>query len=132
MSDLYNDAHLFVAAIRIFNHLNNRPPSVDEVRKMLSFSSEKGSLVCFQIQKQGIIERVEGGFGDRLFIKDHMKIETLKGSEKGKRFDQELEKFKQSRNDFENKIGSSREKMEQKRKDLFAEIEKKLKNEIKR
>ncbi len=53
--DLYHQAHLMVAAIRIFEHLNSRPPNVEELCQKIKFSIEKGSLVCRKLEDLGII-----------------------------------------------------------------------------
>lgn len=126
-SDFYSNAHLVVAAIRILTHKNSTPPSIDQVCRTISFSLEQGNFICKKLKKIGIIEVVEGAFGNRLFIKNHMKIEEITKGKKEDKLEEALKKFQNSRKDFSKKIESYQVKQEKKQKDLFAELEKKLK-----
>ena len=126
-SDFYSNAHLVVAAIRILTHKNSTPPSIDQVCRTISFSLEQGNLICKKLKKIGIIEVVEGAFGNRLFIKNHMKIEEIPKGKKEDKLEEALKKFQNSRKDFSKKIESYQVEQEKKQKDLFAELEKKLK-----
>jgi hypothetical protein len=126
-SDFYSNAHLVVAAIRILTHKNSTSPSIDQVCRTLSFSLEQGNLICKKLKKIGIIEVVEGAFGNRLFIKNHMKIEEIPKGKKEDKLEEALKKFQNSRKDFSKKIESYQVEQEKKQKDLFAELEKKLK-----
>jgi len=126
-SDTYSNAHLVVAAIRILTHKNSTPPSIDQVCRTISFSLEQGNFICKKLKKIGIIEVIEGAFGNRLFIKGHMKIEEIPRGKKEDKLEEALKKFQSSREDFSKKIESYQVKQEKKQKDLFAELEKKLK-----
>ncbi len=124
----YNDAHLMVAAIRVLDHQSKAPPSLDAVCQLLSFSAEHGHLVCRKLQALEIVKLVEGAFGTRLFIVDHQKIEEIPRDEAQDKLAEALEAFQASRTDFSKKIESFKAQQEAKKKDLFADIEKKLKN----
>lgn len=128
-SDLYSHAHLIVAAIRVLSHQNAKPPSVDEVSQVLSFSLEQGNLICNKLKSMGIVDLVEGAFGTGLFIKNHAKIEEIRRGEKEDKLETALKKFQDSKKNFTKKIESIQAKQVKKQKDLFAEIEKKLKKE---
>ena len=125
--DLYSNAHLVVAAIRIFTHKNSKNPSLNEVCKTLSFSLEQGNLICKKLKDFGIIDVVEGAFENQLFIKDHLKIEEIPRDKKEDRLEEALKKFKDSKKDFSKKIESFQVKQAEKQKALFAELEEKLK-----
>jgi type IV secretory pathway VirB4 component len=125
--DLYSNAHLVVAAIRIFTHKNSKHPSMNEICKTLSFSLEQGNLICNKLREAGIIDLVEGAFENHLFIKDHLKIEEIPRDEKEDRLEDALKKFKDSKKDFSKKIESFQAKQAEKQKALFAELEEKLK-----
>jgi len=125
--DLYSNAHLVVAAIRIFTHKNSKHPSLNEICKTLSFSLEQGNLVCKKLKDLGIIDVVEGAFENHLFIKDHLKIEEISRDKKEDRLEEALKKFKDSKKDFSKKIESFQAKQAEKQKALFAELEEKLK-----
>ena len=128
-SDLYSNAHLMVAAIRIFIHKNSKHPSLNEICKTLSFSLEQGNLICKKLKGLGIIDVVEGAFEDHLFIKDHLKIEEIQRDKKEDKLGDALKKFKDSKKDFSKKIESFQAKQAEKQKALFAELEEKLKKD---
>ena len=96
-SDLYSNAHLVVAAIRIFTHKNSKHPSMNEICKTLSFSLEQGNLICKKLKDLGIIDVVEGAFENHLFIKNHLKIEEIPRDKKEDRLEDALKKFKDSK-----------------------------------
>jgi hypothetical protein len=125
--DLYSNAHLVVAAIRIFTHKNSKHPSLNEICKTLSFSLEQGNLICKKLKELEIIDVVEGAFENHLFIKDHLKIEEIPRDKKEDRLEEALQKFKDSKKDFSKKIESFQAKQAEKQKALFAELEEKLK-----
>jgi hypothetical protein len=125
--NLYSNAHLVVAAIRIFTHKNSRHPSVDEICQTLSFSLEQGNLICNKLRDMGIIDVVEGAFENHLFITNHLKIEDISRDKKEDKFEEALKKFQNSKKDFSKKIESFQDKQAQKQKALFAELEEKLK-----
>lgn len=127
-TDFYSNAHLVVAAIRIHSHQNAAFPTIDEVSRTLSFSMEQGNYICKKLIGMGIIEVVEGAYETRLFIKNHLKIEEIPKGEKDSGLKEDLKKFKNSKKDFTQKIESFQAKQAKKQKDLFAELEKKMKN----
>ena len=128
--DLYSTAHLFVAAIRVWSHQNSKAPSVDDVCNTLAFSAERGNFLCKQLEELGVVEVVEGAFGTRLFVKDHLKIEDIPRDQKVSKLDDELSKFKETQKEFSRKIESFKAEQVQKKKDLFADVEKKLKEQM--
>jgi len=126
-TDLYSNAHIVIAAIRVLAHQKNTPPSIEDVCQSLSFSLEQGNFICNKLQEMQIIEIVEGSYGTRLFIKNHLKIEDIPRGDKVSGLEEELKKFQSSRKDFTKEIESFQAKQAKKQKDLFAELEKKLK-----
>ena len=127
--DLYSNAHIVVAVIRVLAHKKNAPPSIEDVCQSLSFSLEQGNFICNKLKEMQIIEIVEGSYGTRLFVENHLKTEDIPRGDKVSGLEEELEKFKSSRKDFTKKIESFQAKQAKKQKDLFAELEKKLKQE---
>jgi len=128
-SDFYSDAHLVVAAIRVLTHQNTTPPSMDEVCRIISFSLEQGNFICKKLKEIGIVDVVEGGFGTRLFIKNHLKIEEIPRGKKEDKLGEALKEFQNSKKDFTREVESFQAKQAKKQKDLFAELEEKLKKE---
>jgi len=128
--DFYNEAHLLVAAIRIFEHLNSRPPNVDDLCRILKFSIESGNFICHKLEELSIIKAVEGSYGARWYVGDHLKIEEIPRAETGHKFEDELKKFQDNQKAFSQKIENFQAEQKQKKKDLFADMEKKLREEL--
>jgi hypothetical protein len=131
-TDLYSNAHIFVAAIRILQHLNTSPPSIEAVCEFISLSLEQGSFISRKLTEMEIIDVVEGSFGTRLFIKNHLKLEDIKTSDEEDNLAQELQKFQANQKDKTKKIESFKAEQEAKKKNLFSDIEKKLQEELKK
>ncbi len=130
IEDIYSASHLFVAAIRVLQHQKNTPPSIEAVSETLSFSLERGSFIARELQRRGIIDGVEGSFGIRLFIKDHLVLEEIPKDARGSRLEDELKRFQDTKTDYDHKVATIHSKQTKKQKDLFAELEKKLKKTI--
>ena len=128
--DLYAAAHLFVAAIRVCEHQMSSPPAIDDIAKTLTMSLERSNYICRRLKELGVIESVEGSYGNRLFVRDHLKIEEIPRDVDETQLDAELQKFKDSQRALTEKIETIQAKQAQKKKDLFAEMEKKLKQEL--
>ncbi len=128
--DFYTEAHLLVAAIRIFNHLNSRPPDDAELSRTIDLSIERCSFLCRKLADQGVLEAVEGSFGARWYIRDHQKIEDIPRGEPQSNMEDELKKFQENQKAFSQKMETLQAEQKKKKKGLFAEMEKKLKAEI--
>ncbi len=128
--DFYSDAHLVVAAIKILEHRNSAPPSIDEVCRTISFSLEQGNFVCMKLNEMNIIDIAEGAFGSTLFIKNHLLLEDIPKGATEDNLEKELKKFQESKKNYTQKIELFKTEQEKKRKDLFAELEKKLKKDL--
>jgi hypothetical protein len=128
--DFYSDAQLVVAAIRIGEHRHSTPPSLEEICDTLAFSIEKGNFVLRKLKEMEIIGVVKGSYGDRFFIRDHLKLEDIPRRQEANRFEEELKKFKNTQKALSQKVESIKAEQTQKKKDLFSEMEKKLKAEL--
>lgn len=128
--NLYTTAHLFVSAIRVWEYQNDTPPALEEISQMLAMSIEHSNYICRKLVEMGIVDSVEGSFGNRLFIRDHLKIEEIPREDDESKLEEELKKFQESQKGLSQKIESIQAKQAQKKKDLFAEMEKKLKQEL--
>ena len=121
-NNLYSTAHLFVAAIRVCEHEQSAPPSIDDVCRLISFSLERGNFICKQLKEMEIIEAVEGPYGVRLSVKNHIKIEDIPKEDKESALEDELAKFKQTQKSFVKKIESFSAKKKEKKKIIFYEV----------
>ena len=128
--DLYSVAHLFVAAIRVCEHQISSPPTMDDISKILKMSLERSNYVCRKLKELGVIDSVEGSYGNRLFVRDHLKIEDIPRDTDGTQLDAELQKFKDAQKALGKKIETIQAQQAKKKKDLFAEMEKKLKQQL--
>jgi DNA-binding IscR family transcriptional regulator len=128
--NLYKTAHLFVSAIRVWEYQNDTLPALEEISQMLAMSIERTSYICRKLKEVGIVDSIEGSFGNRLFIRDHLKIEEIPREDDESKLEEELKKFQESQKGLSQKIETIQAKQAQKKKDLFAEMEKKLKQEL--
>ncbi len=129
-TDLYTTAHLFVAAVRVLDHRDGAPPSLEAVCRLLDYSDEKGSYLLNRLKDPGIVAVVKSGFNDRLVVANHLAIEDLPRTTEESRLEQELKRFKQGKDVMQEKVASIKAQQNQKKQDLFAEIEKKLKQKM--
>ena len=75
--DTYSEAHLFVAAIRILQHKQNMPPSLEDVCSMIETSVESGHAICRNLEKRRIIAVMEDPYSLKLNVADHLAIEQI-------------------------------------------------------
>jgi len=127
---LYDSAHLFVAAVRLLTHIDQAPPDIDQVCEMLQLSKERGGFVCRRLEEKGAVEAVQGAYGLRLFVRDHLKIEDIPKEDAPDRLQDELSKFQAAQKDVTNRIATIQADQKKKKKNLFEEMEKKLRAEI--
>ena len=128
--DFYSEAHLWVAAIRVHEHVHSRPATLEELCRMLSFSAEHAGIISRRLEDLGIIEAVQGSFGARLFVRDHRKLEDIPRGDIGRKLEDEVKKFQDLQRSFTQKIESLQAEQAGKKKNRFAEMEKKLKEEL--
>ena len=129
---LYNDAHLVVAAIRLLEHRDKVAPSTDGVCRELSFSLEQGNLMCKKLHDRKVIEIIEGAFGTKLYVRDHLLIEEIPKDRQEETIEDEVKKFQKAQKENLKKIQSLHAEQKKKKKDLFAEIDRKLKDGLKK
>lgn len=126
----YLEGHLFIAAIRILEHRHHAPPSLDQIAELLNFSAEQTGLICRRMQEEGITKVVESAYGDRWAVADHLQLEALPKDAATSQLDNELKKYQAQKDKFATKVATIKAQQAQKQKDLFADIEKKLKKDL--
>ena len=120
-----------VAAMRILEYRNGYPPSMDQLAEMLGFSSEQTAYLIRRLTEEDIIRPVEGAFGGRWSVAEYLKLEDLpRDSAEPTQLDNALQKFQAEKNKMAQKIETIKEQQALKKKDLFAELEKKIKKDI--
>ena len=125
--DIYQKAHLLVAAIRILEYRHNSPPAMEAVCRFLEISTEEGGFFVRKFEEAGILESVESPQGIRLSVRDHTKIEEIPRGVSETLLDKELKNFQIARKGLTQKIESFQASQAEKKKQMFAELEKKLK-----
>jgi hypothetical protein len=125
--DLYQKAHLLVAAIRILEYQHHSPPAIESVCQLLGISLEEGGIFFRKFEETGILEAVESPQGIHLTIRDHCKIEEIPRGMPETLLDKELKNFQIARKGLTQKIESFQAAQAEKKKQMFAELEKKLK-----
>jgi DNA-binding Lrp family transcriptional regulator len=126
----YQEGHLFVSAVRILEHRHGAPPTLEQIAEMLKFSGEQTGWISRRLLNAGIVKIVEGAFGERWGIEDHLKLEDLPRESESSQMDEALRQFKAEKNKIALKVESIKEQQAKKQKDLFSEIEKKLKKDL--
>ena len=129
--DLYTEAHLFAAAVRILHHRKGTQPSVDDLCAMLDISTEHGLSVARKLAAKGILETFEDPFSIRLGIGNHLLIEELpRAGAKESSISDELARFMAKKKSEEKKIETIQAELDKKKKSMFSDIEKKLKKQF--
>ena len=128
--DTYTEAHLFVAAIRLLQHLNGSPPKVEDVSAMLHISVESGHTLCRNLQKFGIIETYEDPFAVKVSVANHLEIEKIpRQAAQENTLAKELEKFQAGKKNMDQKVADLQAELARKKKEMFADLEARLKKE---
>ncbi len=132
VNDLYSVAHMVVAAVRLYEYQEDGSPSVEDICKSLNFSLEQGNLICKKLHDRKIVEMIEGAFGTRLCILNHLLIEKIPEESKEKSIADEVKNFKQAQKENIKKIKTLQAEKKKEKKDLFAEIDRQLKEGLKK
>jgi len=126
MNSLYDDAHLFVAALRILEDKKGTPPSIKDICDLLGRSQEWGELVCRQLSSNKIIKEIQDPFAIRIALGDHTALENLPREENEKGINSELEKFQQEKAALSSKVDAIQSELNKKKEDLFAKLNEQL------
>lgn len=124
----YDEAHLFVAAVRVLTYQKGVPPSVEEVASLVSHSVEWGRSIGKRLKELGIIHIAEAQYGAKVFIEDHLRLEASPREKRDTGLGAEVEAFKKRQEAFGKKIEGLQAEAEKRKKDLFAELERQLKD----
>jgi len=125
--DLYSQAHLFIAAIRVFEHLNHQPPSLKGLYDLLQVSEEELSRISRKLEEIGAISVIMSGGETRFTIRDYLKVEDLPQSDQTPKMEEEISMFKTKQESRLKEIEQSLAKKGDK-SSIFSELEKALKD----
>lgn len=121
-----------VAALRLFLFKNRRPPSVRELSEMIDLSPEMGHYFCNRLSRLGVLEIVEAAFEERVYLKDHLKLEELPREEKASTMEAEVQKHLEEMQRHQEEIQRMQLSHQDRKKDLFSDLERQLKEGLKR
>jgi seryl-tRNA synthetase len=131
--DLYRQAHLWVAAIRILEHQHQLSPTVDAICDFLGFTTEQGHRLVRKLESRDILQVVVKGTDVHCAIADHRLLEELPQVEAElPPLSAEVAQFQAARNEISTKVAEFKSEQNRKQKDLFAELNAKLKADISR
>ena len=106
------------------------PPSIASVCRLLDYSDEKGSYLLNRFKEQGIVDTVKSGFNDRIVVGNHLAIEDLPRDTRREPPGAGVKEIQKRQRRHEREGGVHQGPAGQKKQDLFAEIEKKLKQKM--
>lgn len=116
-----------MAATRVFEYLNNQPPSLRGLRDLLQVSEEELSRISRRLEEAGAIQIIMSGGEARFSLRDHLKIEEFPRSMDAPRMEEEISQFKTKQESRLKEIEQSLSKKGDK-SSIFSELEKALKD----
>lgn len=125
---LYEEAQILMAVVRLFQHLEKRPPTVAEAAERTRFSVEAVHHLCNRLEKLGALERIRSAFEDRIVLRDPLKAEALRGVEEPAGIEAELKKWKEQRSEAIREVEKrfAEGKSGKEREERYAKIEERL------
>lgn len=130
-NSLYYQGHVIAGAIRLFIHKKGIQPSISGLSEMTSYSKESLYFVCNRLEKEGILEVVKGAFDEKIYLKNHLRLEGLQKETNRVDLREDIERLHDEGIRRRKEIEGMQESEVEKKKDLFSELEKKLKGAIK-
>jgi hypothetical protein len=125
--DMYGQTHLFVAGVRVVEHLSDQPPSLKSLSELLRLSEEELSRISRKLEGEGIIGIIRSGEENRFVIRNVAKIEELPRSPEPSGMEDEISQFKNKQEsrlkDLENTLSKKGD-----RSSIFSELDKALKD----
>jgi len=126
-TDLYDQAHVFLAGIRVLEHLYERPPTLQGLSELLKMSEEELSLLSRKLEDRTIIRVIHSGTQVRYSIADGAGVESLPRGQQSSQIKDEISRFQdkqQSRlKEIEKTLGKSTDKA-----GIFSDLDKALKD----
>ena len=89
----YQEAHLIVAAIRVVQHREGRPPTPEEVAALLNLPKEKVFILVRALAARGVVQMLETPFEVRLDVLDPTPLEALPRTDGEPEMKGELDEF---------------------------------------
>ena len=129
--DPYNEAHLFVAAIRLLQHQKQSPPAIEDVCSALDISVEAGLATCRKLEKLDIIQISEDPFSIKLSVGNYLEIEQLpREQQEEDSLSQELEQFMEKKKNMDREVETIQADLQKKKQNLQSDFEARLRQEM--
>jgi hypothetical protein len=87
-----DEAHLLVAGIRVWQHLNGRSPTPEELAELVQLSASSVRLQLTFLDDLQVVALVKSAFATHAEVRDHLKIEEL-AAEGGPEISADLKDF---------------------------------------
>lgn len=126
----YEQAHLVVAAVRLFSHREGKMPTAADISILTGFPVDVTTHLCNKLVDLEIMRVVKGAFDDRFHITDHLRLEELPHAVDSEEMVKEVERFRTEREEKQKKIHEMfmGKEVDRKKKDRLKELEKDFKN----
>ena len=126
----YTQGHLVVAAVRVLEHLNEKPPTMEEIGELLGLSHEVIGAFTRALQSHEIVKILETPFDTRVEIARFEKLEDLPRDHAGAAMKSEVDAFlerSRSKKEDADELFKSGE-FEKKQKEKFSDLDEQLKS----
>ena len=126
--NLYEEAQILMAGVRIFKHLEKRLPSLKELAEFIQFSVESVYHISNRLEKMGAVERIRGAFDERICLKDPVAVEELRQESESPDIEKDVQKWKEQREGAIQEVEKmfSEDHGKKEKEDLFSKIEEKI------
>jgi hypothetical protein len=103
-------------------------PSAEDISGITGFSLEITFLLCRLLVDLGALQTVEGAYGDRYCVDDHVKLEDLPRDVDEAEMEREIDRFRSEKEDRQRKIDQMfrKKEFERERRDRMKAIERKF------
>ncbi len=121
------EGHLVLAAIRVLDHLNQRPPTPAEIADLLEDSESSVRLKLALLHEMGAVVLVDSAYETHAEIKDHLLVEHL-DQEDGPAISEDLAAFDRLKEEEAEKMahlfdsGEHEERRQKKLQDMDSEL----------
>ena len=126
----YDEGHLVVAAVRVLEHRNEKPPTMEEIGELLGISHEVIGAYARALQSHQIVKILETPFETLVEIAEYEKLEDLPrehvGSAMKSDVDAFLERSRSKKEDIDELFKSG--EFEKEKKEKFADLDEQLKS----
>jgi len=125
----YEDAHLVLAAVRVLGHTEPKPPTPEDVARLLNLPNQFVRTLVVSLGDLGILRVMESPFEMRIELGDHTLLEDLPRGSETPSIKNELDSFveRKKKEVQEAEKMFTPDEMEKKKKEKMAKLEDQMK-----